>query len=134
MQEILHDADLSHIGTLDMERRAKALRKEWKEWEYIYYRLINNLILSYLIVNVHYTRIDHRGPELLQENYFHAVFEATKSIADKIRDKANLTNDGAELVDIAFGLGKHNQPKLAFNTLQTESELSEHKGFSNLLS
>ncbi|WP_370086923.1 HD domain-containing protein [Ekhidna sp.] len=30
MEEILHDADLSHIGTLDMERRAKALRKEWE--------------------------------------------------------------------------------------------------------
>ncbi|GAA0894519.1 hypothetical protein GCM10009122_42000 [Fulvivirga kasyanovii] len=27
MQKILHDADLSHIGTLDMERRAKAYTK-----------------------------------------------------------------------------------------------------------
>ncbi|MFQ5874757.1 MAG: TIGR02391 family protein, partial [Dehalococcoidia bacterium] len=28
--------------------------------------------------------------ELLRENYFHAVFEATKSVADKIRDKADI--------------------------------------------
>lgn len=71
--------------------------------------------------------------ELLQENYFHAVFETTKSVADKIREKTNLTLDGAELIDKAFGLGQANTPKLAFNTLQSESEQSEHKGFANLL-
>jgi uncharacterized protein (TIGR02391 family) len=71
--------------------------------------------------------------ELLQENYFHAVFEATKSVADKIREKAGLTSDGADLVEKAFGLGQTNTPKLALNTLQTESEQSEHKGFANLL-
>lgn len=39
-------------------------------------------------------------PELLQGNYFHAVFEATKSVAQKIREISGLTQDGAELVDI----------------------------------
>jgi len=71
--------------------------------------------------------------ELLQENYFHAVFESTKSVAEKIREKTGLTLDGADLVDKAFGLGPTNTPKLAFNSLQTESEQSEHKGFANLL-
>ncbi|HEY2975864.1 MAG TPA: TIGR02391 family protein [Pyrinomonadaceae bacterium] len=69
-------------------------------------------------------------PELLQENYFHAVFEATKSVAQKIRDKTGLTGDGAEIVDRAFGVGN---PLLAINTLQTETEQSEQKGFANLL-
>lgn len=68
--------------------------------------------------------------ELLQDNYFHAVFEATKSIADKIRDKSGLTSDGSRLVDEAFG---GNSPLLAFNTLQTETERSEHTGLMNLL-
>nr|WP_262891322.1 TIGR02391 family protein [Spirosoma utsteinense] len=71
--------------------------------------------------------------ELLQDNYFHAVFEATKSVADKIRDKSGLTMDGADLVDKAFGLGQLKNPKLAFNTLTTESEESEHKGFMHLI-
>lgn len=71
--------------------------------------------------------------ELLHENYFHAVFESTKSVADKIREKSGLTLDGADLIDKAFGLGQSNRPILAFNTLQTESEQSEHKGFANLL-
>jgi uncharacterized protein (TIGR02391 family) len=68
--------------------------------------------------------------ELLQDNYFHAVFEATKSVADKIREKTGLTSDGAQLVDQAFGL---KAPLLAFNTLQTEPEQSEHKGLMNLM-
>ncbi len=68
--------------------------------------------------------------ELLQENYFHAVFEATKSVAQKIRDLTGLTGDGADLVDEAFRISG---PLLAINTLTTETGQSEQKGFSNLL-
>ena len=71
--------------------------------------------------------------ELLQDNYFHAVFESTKSVADKIREKSELTMDGSDLVDKAFGLGQTKTPKLAFNSLLTESEESEHKGFMHLV-
>lgn len=71
--------------------------------------------------------------ELLQDNFFHAVFEATKSVADKIRQKSGLTADGSQLVDQAFGLGKTAHPLLAINTLQSEPERSEHTGFMNLL-
>lgn len=68
--------------------------------------------------------------ELLQDNYFHAVFEATKSVADKIRCKSGLTSDGSELVDAAFSI---KAPLIAINSLRTETEESEHKGFANLL-
>lgn len=71
--------------------------------------------------------------ELLQKNYFHAVFEATKSVAEKIRSRAGLTADGAALVDQAFGRGKAGMPFLAFNSLQTEIERSEHAGLMNLM-
>lgn len=70
--------------------------------------------------------------ELLHENYFHAVFEASKSVADKIREKSGLTSDGASLIDDAFGLGS-GLPRLAFNSLSTETETSEHKGLANLM-
>lgn len=69
--------------------------------------------------------------ELLQENYFHAVLEATKSVAEKIRQKTGLSSDGTELVDQAFGM--KSGPKLAFNTLQSESEQSEHTGLMLLI-
>jgi hypothetical protein len=39
--------------------------------------------------------------ELLQNNYFHAVFEAMKSIAAKIRSMSGLTSDDADLVRVS---------------------------------
>lgn len=68
--------------------------------------------------------------ELLQDNYFHAVFEATKSLGQRVRTLSGLQPDGVALVDEAFSLKK---PLLAFNALQTETEKSEHSGFAMLL-
>jgi uncharacterized protein (TIGR02391 family) len=68
--------------------------------------------------------------ELMQDNYFHAVFEATKGLAQRIRDMSGIQADGAALIDRVFSI---EQPILAFNTLQTDTEKSEHKGFSTLL-
>lgn len=70
--------------------------------------------------------------ELLVDNYFHAVFEATKSIAEKIRVKTKLSSDGAELVDQAFSY-KNKVPYLALNSLTTQSHQSEQNGFMHLL-
>jgi uncharacterized protein (TIGR02391 family) len=80
--------------------------------------------------NVHHDVLRFCRAELLQDNYFHAVFEATKSVAQKIRDKTGLTGDGADIVDKAFGL---RAPMLAINSLRTDTEQSEQTGFANLL-
>ncbi len=80
--------------------------------------------------DVHPDVIKFCKSELLQDNYFHSVFETTKSVADKIRQITGLTGDGAELVDITFGI---NDPILTINDLKSETEISEHKGFANLL-
>lgn len=68
--------------------------------------------------------------ELVADNYFHAVLEATKSIADKLRTKSGLTEDGAKLVDITLC---GSAPRLAINDLITESQRSEQSGFANLI-
>lgn len=68
--------------------------------------------------------------ELLDNNYFHAVFEAAKGLAERIRTLANVYADGAALVDLVFSVER---PLLAFNTLRTETEKSEHKGYAALL-
>lgn len=81
---------------------------------------------------VHQDILIYCNEELLVDNYFHAVFEATKSIASKIRQKTDLTSDGADLIDEAFSF-KTKLPLLALNKLETESERSEQKGFINLL-
>lgn len=70
--------------------------------------------------------------ELLQENYFHAVFEAMKSITAKIRNLADLTGDGCSLVHDAFGQ-KRGDPILAINPFITETQRGEQNGFMNLL-
>lgn len=68
--------------------------------------------------------------ELLQDNYFHAVFEAAKGLAQRIRDMSGVSLDGVALVDKVFAIDR---PLLALNSLQTETEKSEHKGFAQLL-
>jgi uncharacterized protein (TIGR02391 family) len=68
--------------------------------------------------------------ELMQDDYFHAVFEAAKGLAQRIRDLSGVQLDGAALVDRVFAIDR---PVLAINSLQTETEKSEHKGFALLL-
>ena len=68
--------------------------------------------------------------ELMQDNYFHAVFEAAKGLAQRIRDLSGVQLDGPALVDRVFAIER---PILAINSLQTETEKSEHKGFALLL-
>jgi len=80
--------------------------------------------------NTHSEVYKYCQPELMQENYFHAVFEASKGLFQRIRDFSGVDADGAILIDRVFSVEK---PVLAFNTLQTETEKSEHKGFAQLL-
>lgn len=68
--------------------------------------------------------------ELLADNYFHAVQEAVKSVADKMRRLTRLTDDGGALVDRALG---GEPPMLAINPRSTVSEKSEQSGFANLV-
>ena len=99
----------------DAEQRAGTLRKALQE------RRVHPDVLAFC------------RAELIADDYFHAVFEATKSVAEKLRNKTGLTADGAPLVDEALSLGKAGHPRLAFNSLQTESERSEQSGLANLI-
>ncbi|WP_205678941.1 TIGR02391 family protein [Aquisphaera insulae] len=70
--------------------------------------------------------------EIIQQNYFHAVFEAMKSITAKIRTLSGLSNDGVDLIHAAFGQNP-GPPLLALNPLQTDTQRGEQRGFMNLL-
>lgn len=80
--------------------------------------------------NLHQALLEFCKAELLEDNYFHAVLEATKGVAEMIRRKTCLLSDGAELVDAALG---GPDPLLRINPCLTETEKSEQRGFINLL-
>jgi uncharacterized protein (TIGR02391 family) len=79
---------------------------------------------------VHQDVIASCRAELVQSNSFHAVLEASKGVAEKIRQRTGLTSDGAQLVDDAFS---GDNPRLRINAFQSDSEKSEQRGFMNLL-
>ncbi len=80
--------------------------------------------------NLHDGLLEYCRAELLEDNYFHAVLEATKGIADNIREKTGLNADGSELIVQAFG---GQDPLLRINEYKTDTHRSEQKGFVNLL-
>jgi uncharacterized protein (TIGR02391 family) len=67
--------------------------------------------------------------ELVQQNAFHAVLEASKSVAEKLRCRTGLQSDGAQLVDEALS---GDSPRLRINAFTSDSEKSEQRGFTNL--
>lgn len=69
--------------------------------------------------------------ELMERNYFHAVLEAAKSVADKLRTVTGATGDGSPLVDATCSLSSG--PRVVFNSLATEWERSEQTGIATLL-
>lgn len=80
--------------------------------------------------NVHPDVLAYCRAELVADNYFHAVLEATKSVAVKLRRLSGLTTDGSDLVDAAL-LGR--APLVAINKLTSPSDWSEQRGFGSLV-
>jgi len=116
---------LNDAGKLEQRNQAKTISDAQQAADDL-----RNLLIAR---GVHGDVLTFCRAELVQGNYFHAVLEAAKSVAQKIRDKSGLTSDAAELVDEAFGIGKKAYPVLAFNALATDSERSEHTGLMNLM-
>lgn len=80
--------------------------------------------------HIHYDVIKCCKEEYLQENYFHAVFEAAKSLSEKVREKTGILDDGTSLFNTAFSV---NNPRLAINSLQTSSERNIQNGLKEML-
>ena len=105
--------EIESIFTItDAEYRASRFRKKLEQRE------------------THYRIYEFCNAELLNENYFHSVFEAVKSVFEVIRMKSGLSVDGNQLIEQAFSI---NNPLIQINSLSNETEISEHRGFVNLL-
>jgi len=71
-----------------------------------------------------------RTRELVADDCFGAVFEATKGLAQRIRQMTGLDLDGYRLVDAAFG---GQAPMVALNSLRSDTERNEQTGLANLM-
>lgn len=114
--EILNDGNL-HFTTIaatidEVKRRTQNLERILRQ------RYVHSSVLKYC------------KEELLQENYFHSVFEAAKSLSDRVRELTSLTLDGSELFEKVF---KVSDPYLAINELKTESQQNQQKGLCKML-
>jgi len=96
----------------EVDKRVSHLKKK------LYERSIHNEVVKYC------------ESDYLRKDYFDAVFEASKGLAERVREIMGLKTDGGTLFDTAFST---KDPYLFFNKLSTESELSEFKGLKELL-
>jgi len=99
--------------TLDeVNRRVDSLRT------HLYNRAIHAEVTKYCI------------DDFLRKDYYDAVFEAAKGLAERVRNISGLQLDGSELFQSAFSLKK---PYVFLNKMETKSEQSEQNGLRELL-
>jgi len=81
---------------------------------------------------VHENVIKYCSPELLNENYFHAILEASKGVLERIRSLTNSSLDGNTLINEAF---KTKNPAIVIegNRLENDNEKSQYQGLKSLL-
>ena len=93
-------------------------------------RRVKSLVQKLSDRNIHDEVKKYCIKDYLRKDYFDAVFEAAKGVAQRVRDVTGLSTDGGTLFQTAFA---KKDPYLYFNLLKTESELSEFTGLKELL-
>lgn len=108
-----HLVPIKQAQTLnEVDHRVNHLRKA------LYDRAIHSEVQKYCI------------SDFLRKDYYDAVFEASKGLAQRVREITGLQIDGGKLFQTAFST---NDPYIFFNAMQTESERSEYIGLKELL-
>jgi uncharacterized protein (TIGR02391 family) len=95
-------------------------------------RLSGELLSELRRRGCHSVLLNYCSEELVQQPLFHAVGEAAKTIPDRIRRHTGLAGDGAGLYDQVFGTYT-TAPLIRVTAMRDDSEISEHRGFKNLL-
>jgi uncharacterized protein (TIGR02391 family) len=99
--------------TLDeVDRRVDSLKKK------LYHRAIHHEVLKYCI------------KDYLRKDYYDTVFEASKGLAERVREISGLSTDGSALFEKAFASG---DPYIFFNSRRTLSDINEVTGLKELL-
>lgn len=88
----------------------------------------NDLLDNLKVRNTHQEIFKYCTVELVDKNYFHAVFEACKGLFARIRQMSLVNTDGIQLVQYVF-----NHPVLVINSYHSKQEIDEQKGFEAIL-
>lgn len=105
--------EVSRAQTLtEVDQRINQLKKA------LYDRAIHSEVQKYCV------------EDYLRADYYDAVFEAAKGLAERVRQISGLTTDGGTLFQTAFS---KNDPYIFFNAMKTDSERSEFTGVKELL-
>lgn len=91
---------------------------------------INKLKRDLQRFDIHPQILTFCRPEIINEDLFHLIFEASKCLLEELRNLSDLTTDGNTLVNQCFD---GNNPLIVMNKLSTDDEKSEHKGLQTLL-
>ena len=88
----------------------------------------NDLLVNLQMRNAHQEIFKYCTTELVDKNYFHAVFEACKGLFARIRQLSLINTDGIRLVEYVF-----NHPILVISSYKSKQEKDEQKGFEAIL-
>lgn len=88
----------------------------------------NKLMADLKARNAHTDIFKYCTAELVDKNYFHAVFESCKGLFERIRNLSLCKADGVKLVQYVFG-----HPVLRINEYKTDQQKDEQKGFEAIL-
>jgi uncharacterized protein (TIGR02391 family) len=114
--------EISDRGTLLKTDTATTLLEAQQRASHYKYKLENR--------NVHLEVFKYCNSELIVQNYFHSIFEAVKSIADRLRAMTGLYADGNALAETAFSTVK---PLIQINFLKDDTDRNEHIGLMNMI-
>ena len=114
--------ELDETGTIVYVDVTKTIKEANERYSSLIQKLRNR--------NIHPQVMNYCTEELLADNYFHSVFEAAKSLSDRVRTISGLMEDGSELYNKAFSV---KNPILKYNDLLTDSEINQQNGLKEML-
>jgi len=121
---IHHGYGVSDAGKLTRRRQATSLSEGVK--------LAGTLQVELRRRGTHAELFRYCEEEFVNRSLFHALSEAAKSIPARVRAITGLAGDGGALYNGVFATGR-DKPVLYINAYDSDSDISEHRGFNNLL-
>lgn len=119
-----HGYGVNDAGKLTRRRQATSLREGAK--------LAGTLQVELRRRGTHAELFRYCEEEFVNRSLFHALSEAAKSIPTRVRAITGLAGDGGALYNGVFATGR-DKPVLYINAYESDSDISEHRGFNNLL-